>query len=103
LKNLNDSEDINCAWENIKENIRTSAKESLDPYELKQHKAWLDEECLEFLDQRKQVKGQWLQDPNQNNVDNVNNVRFEASRHLRNKREELRQNTTGFWYEIMST
>jgi hypothetical protein len=55
LKNLNDSEDINCAWENIKENIRTSAKESLGLYELKQHEAWLDEECLEFLDQRKQV------------------------------------------------
>ena len=46
---------------------------------------------------------QWVQNPNQSNVDNVNNVRFEASRHLRNKRKELRQNTTGFWYEIMST
>jgi hypothetical protein len=29
LENLNDSEDINRAWENIKENIITSAKESL--------------------------------------------------------------------------
>jgi len=35
--NLNDSEDINRAWENIKENIKTSAKESLGLYELKQH------------------------------------------------------------------
>ena len=26
LENLNDSEDINGAWENIKENIQTSAK-----------------------------------------------------------------------------
>jgi hypothetical protein len=26
LKNLNDSEDINTSWENIKENIKTSAK-----------------------------------------------------------------------------
>jgi len=34
-----------------------------------------DEECLIFLDQRKQVKMQWLQDPNQSNVDNINNVR----------------------------
>jgi len=44
---------------------------------------------------------QWLQDPNQSNVDNV--VRFEASTHLRNKKKELRQNTTGFWYETVST
>ena len=31
------------ALENIKENIRTSVKESLGPLELKQHKAWFDE------------------------------------------------------------
>ena len=35
LENLSDSEDINRAWENIKENIKTSAKESLGLYELK--------------------------------------------------------------------
>ena len=29
-----------------------------------------------FLDQRKQAKMQWVQDPNQNNVDNLNNVRL---------------------------
>ena len=28
LENLNDDEDINWAWENTKENIKTSAKES---------------------------------------------------------------------------
>jgi len=38
LENLSDDEDINRAWENIKENIKTSAKESLGPHELKQHK-----------------------------------------------------------------
>ena len=38
LENLSDSEDINRAWENIKENIKTSAEESLGLYELKQHK-----------------------------------------------------------------
>jgi hypothetical protein len=56
LENLNDSEDINRAWENIKENIKTSAKESLGVHELKQHKPWFDEECLGCLDQRKQLK-----------------------------------------------
>jgi len=32
----------------------------------------------------------WLQDPNQNNVDNLNNVRREASRHFINKKEYLK-------------
>jgi hypothetical protein len=31
---------------------------------------------------------QWVQDPNQNNVDNLYNVRREASRHFRNKKKE---------------
>jgi hypothetical protein len=33
LENLNVSEDINRAWENIKESIKISAKESLGLYE----------------------------------------------------------------------
>jgi len=44
LENLSDIEDINRAWGNIKENIKTPAKESLDLYELKQHKSRFDEE-----------------------------------------------------------
>jgi len=31
---------------------------------------------------------QWLQDPSQSNVDNVNNVRREASKHFRSKKNE---------------
>jgi hypothetical protein len=38
LENLNVSEDINTAWENIKENIKTSAKKSLGLQKLKKHK-----------------------------------------------------------------
>ena len=75
LENLSDSEDINSAWENIKENIKISDKETLGLYELKQHKPWFDEECLCFLDQSKQAKMQWLQDPNQSNVDNLNSIK----------------------------
>jgi hypothetical protein len=75
-----DSEDINRAWENIKENIKISSKE----YELKQHKHWFDEECLSSLDQIQYSKMQWLHDPNQSNVDNLNNVRREA----KNKKKE---------------
>ena len=85
MGNISDGEDINRAWENIKENIKTSAKESLGLLELKQHKPWFDEECLHFLDERKQAKLQWVQDPSQGNVDNLKNVRRDASRHIRNK------------------
>jgi len=38
LENLNVSEDINRAWENVKDNIKISAKETLHHSELKQHK-----------------------------------------------------------------
>ena len=41
LGNLNDSKAVNRAWENIKENIKTSAKECIGMYELKQHNPWL--------------------------------------------------------------
>ena len=54
-------------------------------HELKQDKPWFDEECLGFSDQRKQTKMQWIHDPSQRNVDNLNNVRRDASRHFRNK------------------
>ena len=60
LENLSDDEDIDRTWENIKENIKTSVKESLGLHELKQDKPWFDEECLGFLDQRKQAKVQWI-------------------------------------------
>jgi hypothetical protein len=50
LENLSDSENINRAWENIKEYIRTSVEESLGLYELQQHKPWFNEECFQFLD-----------------------------------------------------
>jgi hypothetical protein len=37
LENLSDDKNINRVWENIKEHIRTSAKEILGLQELKQH------------------------------------------------------------------
>jgi len=87
LENLSNDGDINRAWENIKGNIITSAKESLGLRELKQHEPCFDEECLGFLDQRKQAKMQWIHDPSQSSVDNLNNVRRDASRHFRNKKK----------------
>ena len=48
LEILSDNEDINRAWENIKGNIKTSAKDSLGLHELKQHKPWFDEELYNY-------------------------------------------------------
>ena len=87
LENSDDDEDVNRNWENIKEIIQTSAKESLGLDEFKQNKPWFDEECLGFLDQRKRAKIQWVQDPSRSNVDNLNKVSREVSRHFRNKKK----------------
>ena len=85
MENVSDDQDINRAWLSIKENIKTSAKESLYLHEIKQHKPWFDEDCLDILDERKQAKMQWIQDPSQSNVDNLDNVRRDASIYFRNK------------------
>ena len=60
LENLDVYKDVNRSWEIIKENIKTSAKESLGLHDWKQHKPWFDEECLDFSDQRKHAKMRWL-------------------------------------------
>jgi hypothetical protein len=58
LENLDNDGDIHRAWENIKDSIQTSARESLGLHESKQHKLSFDEECLGFLGRRKQAKMQ---------------------------------------------
>ena len=58
LEDISEDEDINRGWESIKENIKTSATESLGMHEMKQHKPWFHEECLGILDQMKQAKMQ---------------------------------------------
>jgi hypothetical protein len=55
---------------------------------LKKHKSWFDEACSELVDERKQAKLQWLQDPSEVNGDHLNNIRRDASRHFRNKKRE---------------
>jgi hypothetical protein len=55
---------------------------------LKEHKSWFDEGCLKLLDQRKEAKLQWLQDPSEINGDNLNNVRREVSRYFMNKKRK---------------
>jgi hypothetical protein len=57
---------------------------------LKKHKPSFDERCSKLLDQRKQAKLQWLQDPSEIRVngDKLNSVRREASRYFKNKKRE---------------
>jgi hypothetical protein len=61
--------------------------ESLGYFEVKKHKPWFDEGCSKLVDQRKQAKLQWLQDPNEINGDNLKIVRREASKYFRNKKK----------------
>jgi hypothetical protein len=81
--------EINCVWETIRENIKISAEDSLGYFELKKHKPWFDEGCSKLLNQRKEAKLQWLQDPGGINWDNMNIVRREASRYFRKKRGNI--------------
>jgi hypothetical protein len=57
LENLEDGGDINGAWDNIRENIKMSAQESLGYCESKHRKPWFDEECSKVVDRRKWAAG----------------------------------------------
>lgn len=70
LESLDDSLDINKAWESIRDNIKTSVKENLGYHKLKHSKPWFNDECSELMDTRKQTKLR-LRKPSQINVDNL--------------------------------
>jgi hypothetical protein len=53
LESLDESFDINNAWESIRENIKTSAKDNLGYQKLKHNKPWFDNDCSKLLDQQK--------------------------------------------------
>jgi hypothetical protein len=89
LENLHAEVDINRAWETVRENIKLTTKESIGYYELKKHKLCIHEGCSELLDQRKQAKLQCLENPSEISGDNLNNIRYEASRNFRNKRRNI--------------
>jgi lipoate-protein ligase A len=56
LENCDKNVDINRAWKSIRRTIKSSAKESLGHYELKQHKSWFNKEHSKLLDKTKQAK-----------------------------------------------
>jgi hypothetical protein len=79
LESLHESFDINNLWENIRENIKTSAKENLGYQKLKHNKPCFDGECSKLIDQQEQAKLQWLQNRSQVSGDNLQNLRRETS------------------------
>jgi hypothetical protein len=78
LEDLDAEVEINSAWETIRKNIKISATESIGYYEMRKQKPWFYGDCSKLLDQRKQAKLQWLQNPSKINGDNLNNVKREA-------------------------
>jgi hypothetical protein len=74
FESLDPEVDINRTWETIRDHIRIAAKESVGYYKLKKHKPWFDEQCSKLLDQGKQAKLQWLQNPSEVNGVNQNNI-----------------------------
>ena len=82
LENLRDGEDINRAGRTLNRITKHQLKR------VRVCKNWnsINHDLIKnvwFLDQRRQAKIQWVQDPNQNNVDNLYNVRRGASRNFR--------------------
>jgi hypothetical protein len=56
LESLDENSDINNAWESIRENIKTSAKDNLRYHRLKHNKPWFDDECSKLIDQWEKAK-----------------------------------------------
>jgi hypothetical protein len=81
--------DINNTWESIRENSKISAKDNLGYHRLKHNKPWFDDECSKLIDQQKQAKLQWLQNPSQINEDNLKNLRRETSRTFRIRKQNI--------------
>jgi hypothetical protein len=88
LESLEECFNINNAWESIRENIKNSAKENVGYHSLKHNKPRFDDECSKLINQWKQAKLKWLQNPSQINGDNLKNLRRETSRIFRKERRE---------------
>jgi hypothetical protein len=71
LENVDVEVDINRAWGTVKREYQNFSQRGLGYYELKMHNPWFNEGCSILLDQRKQAKLQWLQDPRQINGDSL--------------------------------
>jgi hypothetical protein len=52
---LDDSFDVDNAWESIRENIKASAKDNLGYQKLKHNKPWFDDECSKLIEQQNRL------------------------------------------------
>ena len=80
--------DNNDTWENIRDNIKVAAGKSIGYYQVQKKKPWLDDDCSNVVERRKQAKMKFLQDPTQLNRDNYHTERRETSRTLKNKKRD---------------
>ncbi|KAJ4451780.1 hypothetical protein ANN_03252 [Periplaneta americana] len=67
--------DVNSVWENIRDNIKIAAEQSIGYYEIKKKKPWFDEDCCMVVERRKEATLKFLQDPVEANRDNYFNKR----------------------------
>ncbi|KAJ4447122.1 hypothetical protein ANN_09122 [Periplaneta americana] len=74
--------DVNSMWENIRDNIKIAAEQSIGYYETKKKKPWFDEDSCMAVERRKQAKLKFLQDPIVENRDNYFNKRREANHEI---------------------
>ncbi|KAJ4426281.1 hypothetical protein ANN_27093 [Periplaneta americana] len=80
--------DVNSIWENIRDNIKIAAEQSIGYYETKKKKPWFDKDCCMVVERKKQAKFKFLRDPVEANRDNYFNKSREANRRLRNKKRD---------------
>jgi hypothetical protein len=71
LESLDESLDINSAWESVRGNIKTSVKEHLGYHRLKHNKPWFDDVCSKLIEEWKQAELKWLKNPSQINGHNL--------------------------------
>ena len=83
-----DAGEVDDTWENITDNIKVAAGESIGYYQVKKKKPWFDDDGSNVVQRRKQAKFKFLQDPTQLNMDNYHTERCETSHTLRNKKRD---------------
>jgi hypothetical protein len=74
--------------EKVLETISRPQPKNLGYHRLKHNKPWFDDECSKSIEQWKQAKLQWLQNPSQIIGDKLQNLRHETSRTFRKKKRE---------------
>jgi hypothetical protein len=72
----------------IRYSVKLSAKKNLGFYKLRQHKPLFDKECSRTIRSKEASKMSMVTGSTQVNGDNLNNVRHEASKHVRNKMQK---------------